>query len=165
MSSSANACYAEAATTCHAAICRHARTPFCQTAENRQSLTIGPTIPVLLIALTPGSPSGLRPWRATARGDGRVSWRWHTPLAGRGRSNLGLRACCDARVAVAPLSQEATAMNRQYRKFWSLVLSAAMLAPGCAPQQPFYCREDGDLSHYLDVATEIEYPDVEEPSL
>jgi outer membrane protein TolC len=56
-------------------------------------------------------------------------------------------------------------MIRHYRKFWSLVLSASMLAPGCAPQQPFYCREDGDLSHYLDVATEIEYPDVEEPSL
>src|SRR5688572_26351475 len=56
-------------------------------------------------------------------------------------------------------------MNRQFRKFWSLVLSASILAPGCAPQQPFYCREDGDLSHYLGVATEIEYPDVEEPSL
>ncbi|MEX0611725.1 MAG: TolC family protein, partial [Pirellulales bacterium] len=56
-------------------------------------------------------------------------------------------------------------MNRQFRTFWSLVLSAAMLVPGCAPQQPFYCKEDGDLSHYLDVATEIEYPDVEEPSL
>ena len=27
-------------------------------------------------------------------------------------------------------------MNRQYRKFWSLVLIASMLAPGCAPQQP-----------------------------
>ncbi len=52
-------------------------------------------------------------------------------------------------------------MNRQSRKFWSLVLIASMLASGCAPQQPFYCREDGDLSHYLGVATEIEYPDVE----
>ena len=40
-------------------------------------------------------------------------------------------------------------MNRQSRKFWSLVLIASMLTPGCAPQQPFYCREDGDLSHYL----------------
>ena len=56
-------------------------------------------------------------------------------------------------------------MNRPYRKFWSLVLSASLVAPGCAPQQPFYCREDGDLSHYVDVATDIEYPDVEEPSL
>ena len=53
-------------------------------------------------------------------------------------------------------------MNRQSRKFWSLVLIASMLAPGCAPQQPFYCREDGDLSHYLGVATQIEYPDVDE---
>ena len=56
-------------------------------------------------------------------------------------------------------------MNRQARKFWSLVLIAAMLSTGCQPQQPFYCREDGDLSHYLDVATEIDYPDVCEPSL
>jgi len=56
-------------------------------------------------------------------------------------------------------------MNRQFRTVLSLVLSASMLLPGCAPQQPFYCREDGDLSHYLDVATEIEYPDVEEPTL
>ena len=52
-------------------------------------------------------------------------------------------------------------MNRQFRKFWSLVLIGSMLAPGCAPQQPFYCREDGNLSHYLGVATEIEYPDTE----
>ncbi|MCI0334139.1 MAG: TolC family protein [Planctomycetes bacterium] len=56
-------------------------------------------------------------------------------------------------------------MNRRYRTFWSWVLIVTMIATGCAPQQPFYCREDGDLSHYLDVATEIEYPDVEEPSL
>ena len=53
-------------------------------------------------------------------------------------------------------------MNRQSRKYWSLVLIATTLATGCAPQQPFYCREDGDLSHYLGVATEIEYPDVQE---
>jgi len=31
---------------------------------------------------------------------------------------------------------------------------------GCHPQQPFYLHEDGDLLHYLDVATQIEYPDV-----
>jgi outer membrane protein TolC len=52
-------------------------------------------------------------------------------------------------------------MNRQSRKFWSLVLIGSMLASGCAPQQPFYCREDGNLSHYLGVPTEIEYPDTE----
>jgi outer membrane protein TolC len=53
-------------------------------------------------------------------------------------------------------------MYRQSRKFWSLVLIGSVLAPGCAPQQPFYCREDGHLSHYLGVATDIEYPDTQE---
>jgi outer membrane protein TolC len=53
-------------------------------------------------------------------------------------------------------------MNRQSRKYWSLVLAASVLASGCAPQQPFYAREDGNLSHYLGVATEIEYPDSQE---
>jgi outer membrane protein TolC len=53
-------------------------------------------------------------------------------------------------------------MNRHSRKYWSLALIASMLFSGCAPQQPFYLREDGDLSHYLGVATEIEYPDVDE---
>jgi outer membrane protein TolC len=56
-------------------------------------------------------------------------------------------------------------MNRQYRTYLSWLLIVSTVATGCAPQQPFYCREDGDLSHYLDVATQIEYPDVEEPSL
>jgi outer membrane protein TolC len=40
-----------------------------------------------------------------------------------------------------------------------------VLAPGCAPKQPFYFHEDGDLSHYKDVATDIEYPDVESCTL
>lgn len=56
-------------------------------------------------------------------------------------------------------------MNHRCRKTWALVLSASVLATGCQPQQPFFFKEDGDLSHYLDVATEIEYPDVQEPSL
>ena len=47
-----------------------------------------------------------------------------------------------------------------------IALSAALaVLPGCHPQQPFYFNDDGDLSHYLGVATEIEYPDVEEESL
>ena len=55
-------------------------------------------------------------------------------------------------------------MSQPYRKFWSLVLIASVLATGCKPQQPFYCK-DGNLSHYLDVATDIDYPDVEQPRL
>ena len=36
---------------------------------------------------------------------------------------------------------------------------------GCQPQQPFYFFEDGDLSHYVGVATSIEDPDLEMCSL
>jgi outer membrane protein TolC len=36
---------------------------------------------------------------------------------------------------------------------------------GCKPTQPFFYKEDGDLSHYMDVATDIEYPDVNEPAI
>ena len=32
---------------------------------------------------------------------------------------------------------------------------------GCFPTQPTYLRDSGDLSYYLNQATEIEYPDVE----
>ncbi|TWT47508.1 TolC family protein [Botrimarina hoheduenensis] len=56
-------------------------------------------------------------------------------------------------------------MDRQTRSSVSLLLALVMVATGCAPTQPFYFMEDGDLSHYVDVATQIEYPDVEEPQL
>jgi len=46
-----------------------------------------------------------------------------------------------------------------------IAMTAAVILSGCHPQQPFYLMEDGDLSHYLDVATEMEYPDVEEETL
>jgi outer membrane protein TolC len=47
-----------------------------------------------------------------------------------------------------------------------IVVSAALaVLAGCHPQQPFYFGEDGDLSHYLGVATDIEYPDAEVESL
>ncbi len=51
-------------------------------------------------------------------------------------------------------------MNRQLRTATSLLLCALTLCSGCTPIQPFYFKEDGDLSHYMDVATNIEYPDV-----
>jgi outer membrane protein TolC len=31
---------------------------------------------------------------------------------------------------------------------------------GCVPTQPFYLHEDGDLSHYIDHATEVQHPDL-----
>ncbi len=56
-------------------------------------------------------------------------------------------------------------MSRPHHRFLVYLTTAAMLATGCHPTQPFYFHEDGDLSHYLDVATDIEYPDVDEPHL
>ena len=46
---------------------------------------------------------------------------------------------------------------------WLLILTLA--STGCHPTQPFYFHEDGDLSHYIDHATEIAYPDVETASI
>jgi outer membrane protein TolC len=46
---------------------------------------------------------------------------------------------------------------------WLLILTLA--ASGCHPTQPFYFHEDGDLSHYIDHATEIAYPDVDHASI
>ncbi|NLE39623.1 MAG: hypothetical protein GX621_16510, partial [Pirellulaceae bacterium] len=42
-----------------------------------------------------------------------------------------------------------------------LVCVAMALAGGCTPQQPFYLGDDGDLSHYKGVATQMEVPDVD----
>ncbi|WP_164101899.1 TolC family protein [Candidatus Laterigemmans baculatus] len=41
----------------------------------------------------------------------------------------------------------------------------ALLATGCTPTQPFFLNESPELRHYLDRATEIEYPDVDVASL
>lgn len=54
-------------------------------------------------------------------------------------------------------------MSRQFPL--PILVTMLLLAAGCRPQQPFYFHEDGDLSHYVGVATEIEFPDVETASL
>ncbi|MCA9263353.1 MAG: TolC family protein [Planctomycetales bacterium] len=56
-------------------------------------------------------------------------------------------------------------MTRQLHRFWAWTLIASVLATGCRPVEPFYLHEDGDLSHYVDVATDIEYTDVDFCSL
>ncbi len=56
---------------------------------------------------------------------------------------------------------DALDMSRQVQAFFSGLMLATVLLTGCHPTQPFYFCEDGDLSHYKGVATEIEYPDVD----
>ena len=56
-------------------------------------------------------------------------------------------------------------MSRQFKAHLAILLAFLTVFTGCHPTQPFYFHEDGDLSHYLDHATAIEYPDVELASL
>jgi outer membrane protein TolC len=50
-------------------------------------------------------------------------------------------------------------MTRRSPLFRITALLLLALSVGCQPQQPFYLFEDGDLSHYKGMATEIEVPD------
>lgn len=56
-------------------------------------------------------------------------------------------------------------MSRQIRILWVAFATVSLMASGCHPTQPFYFLEDGDLSHYVGSATQIEQPDVNEPKL
>ena len=49
--------------------------------------------------------------------------------------------------------------NLLLRRAWVVVTSLTLVASGCAPRQPFYFFEDGDLSHYVGAIQKIEYPD------
>ncbi len=53
-------------------------------------------------------------------------------------------------------------MSRRSPLPGTLVAWALVVLTGCQPQMPFYFHEDGDLSHYLGMATDIEVPDLEE---
>ncbi len=56
-------------------------------------------------------------------------------------------------------------MKRLDERIVAIVLTLMVVAAGCHPTQPFYLHEDGDLSHYVDTATAIEHPDVQEAML
>ncbi|MBN2216701.1 MAG: TolC family protein [Pirellulales bacterium] len=52
-------------------------------------------------------------------------------------------------------------MSRRSPFVWILLCLALAAATGCTPQQPFYLGDDGDLSHYKGIATELEVPDID----
>ncbi|HZL91061.1 MAG TPA: TolC family protein [Pirellulaceae bacterium] len=56
-------------------------------------------------------------------------------------------------------------MSRQPRTSRMLLVCLLAALAGCQPIQPFYLHEDGDLSHYLDKATQPEVPDLHQPPL
>ncbi len=51
-------------------------------------------------------------------------------------------------------------MSWQPRTKFICTMLAFLVLAGCHPTQPFYFNSDGDLSHYLDTATQLEDPDV-----
>ncbi len=60
---------------------------------------------------------------------------------------------------------DAPPLNGLARKIWVMATSVALFGSGCAPRQPFYFYEDGDLSHYVGAIQKIEYPDTEQQPL
>jgi len=50
-------------------------------------------------------------------------------------------------------------VRRILEQIWAILTSILLVASGCAPRQPFYFFEDGDLSHYVGAVQKIEYPD------
>jgi len=56
-------------------------------------------------------------------------------------------------------------MKRQLNALLAIGTSLAIVISGCAPTQPFFFFEDGDMSHYVGMATQIEHPDVDTDSL
>jgi outer membrane protein TolC len=56
-------------------------------------------------------------------------------------------------------------MKRRVHTIWAILTALMTALSGCRPQQPYYLGGDGDLSHLLNVATEIEYPDVQSTTL
>ena len=44
-------------------------------------------------------------------------------------------------------------------------LTMSVLATGCSPSKPIYLRETGNLNHFVEQATSIEYPDIQTRTL
>ena len=58
-----------------------------------------------------------------------------------------------------------SSVKRLAKQLWVAVTSLTLVASGCAPRQPFYFFEDGDLSHYVGSIQKLEYPDSDQPPL
>ena len=56
-------------------------------------------------------------------------------------------------------------MRRTASALHLLLVGAMIGLTGCHPTQPFYLHEDGDLSHYIDKATQAETPDLHQAPL
>lgn len=56
-------------------------------------------------------------------------------------------------------------MRRQPSPLVLVLIAVLLFDTGCQPQQPFYFKPTGQMDHYVGVAQQIEYPDLETASL
>ncbi|PHS13231.1 MAG: hypothetical protein COA78_07320 [Blastopirellula sp.] len=56
-------------------------------------------------------------------------------------------------------------MSRQATHRLAILILGISVLTGCQPTQPFYFSEGNNFADYLDKATEIDFPDVDEPRL
>ena len=63
------------------------------------------------------------------------------------------------------LTRKQNPMSERLRHTTAICITVLVLVSGCHPTQPFYFENDGDLSHYLNAATQVEFADLDvEPS-
>jgi outer membrane protein TolC len=85
-------------------------------------------------------------------------------LAGKRAATGLLRSIHGDHVPRASFKNEKS-MIRRIHSWRYLLIPFLMATTGCVPTQPFYLHESGDLSHYLDKATQTEIPDLEQQPL
>lgn len=69
------------------------------------------------------------------------------------------------RVLVRTYRRKPLFMNKNFIRWVSSIQIGLVALTGCHPTQPFFVGETGDLSHYIDTATRIEYPDLKSDPL
>src|SRR3954464_9908419 len=57
-------------------------------------------------------------------------------------------------------TKDGNSMRRPVSSWRFFIIGLLVAMTGCVPTQPFYLHEDGDLSHYIDKATQMETPDL-----
>src|SRR5262245_7472947 len=67
-------------------------------------------------------------------------------------------------IAATP-TKDGNSMRRTASALHLLLVGMLIGLAGCHPTQPFYLHGDGDLSHYIDKATEVDTPDVHQAPL
>ena len=88
--------------------------------------------------------------------------RWRLP-AGGVNTTRAARGRASGLSPWRPMFEERDLMRCHPPKLAVVLLCVAAILAGCAPQQPLYFRNNGDLSHYVGMSQTIDNADVSEP--